>query len=145
MIDHTDHEPSDAVVVRADGLSKRYGATSGSCRSPPKLQRHPANRRVARWALVERPVRAMVVVMLNVRLQDALLRACCVVQAPVGFPVTPATYARRVASSMKTSTYRRRSRTVSTVRKSHAMMPEACARRNAPQLSVARRGAGSMP
>jgi hypothetical protein len=74
-----------------------------------------------------------------------ILRVCCVVHAPVGLAVMPATYVLRVASSMKTSTYRRRSSTVSTMRKSHAMIPDACARRNVRQLSDARRGAGSIP
>jgi hypothetical protein len=46
---------------------------------------------------------------------------------------------------MKKSTYKRRSHTVSTVRKSHAMIPDACARRNSDQLSSAPRGAGSIP
>jgi hypothetical protein len=46
---------------------------------------------------------------------------------------------------MKTSTYRRRRSTVSTVRKSHATIPDACARRNERQLSDPRLGAGSMP
>lgn len=39
----------------------------------------------------------------------------------------------------------RRSKTVSAVRKSHAMSPHACARTNVRQLSDARWGAGSMP
>jgi len=37
------------------------------------------------------------------------------------------------------------SRTVSTVKKSVAMMPAACARRNARQVTDARRGAGRSP
>jgi hypothetical protein len=46
---------------------------------------------------------------------------------------------------MKNSTYRRRSQTVSTVRKSQAMIADACARRKSDQLNSARRGAGSIP
>ena len=49
------------------------------------------------------------------------------------------------ASSMKKSTYRRRSVTVSTVKKSQASMLAACRRRNARQLTALRRGAGSSP
>jgi len=46
---------------------------------------------------------------------------------------------------MNTSTYSRRSQTVSTVKKSHATIPAACWRRNARQVPAARRGAGSSP
>jgi hypothetical protein len=46
---------------------------------------------------------------------------------------------------MKNSTYSVVSRTVSTVKKSVATMPEACARRNARQVTDARRGAGRSP
>jgi hypothetical protein len=206
---------SDLVFV--DESAEAFSAVH--VRWVARWSRHGAWR--DRWALIERPVRAMVVVVLNVRLQNAfevasvddqepvealaakdsdetlgdrvrfrcprrraddpdllalkdlvegscelrvavadqeadrrvalvseaptMLRACCVVQAPVGCAVTPATYALRVASSMKTSTYRRRIRTVSTVRKSHEMMADLCARRNERQLSEARRGAGSIP
>jgi hypothetical protein len=68
-----------------------------------------------------------------------------VTQPSCGLAVTPPKWTRRLPSSMKKSTYNRRSHTVSTVRKSQAMIPEACARRNADQLSSARRGAGSIP
>ena len=73
------------------------------------------------------------------------LRACWVTQAPSGLAVTPARWTRRVSSSMKNSTYSRRSQTVSTVKKSQATIPAACWRRNARQVVVARRGAGSSP
>jgi hypothetical protein len=43
------------------------------------------------------------------------------------------------------STYSRRNQTVSTVRKSQAIIADACARRNSDQLIAARRGAGSTP
>jgi hypothetical protein len=59
--------------------------------------------------------------------------------------VTPARWTRRVASSIKNSTYSRRSQIVSTVKKSHARMPAACWRRNARQVLAIRRGAGSIP
>ena len=49
---------------------------------------------------------------------------------------------RRRSSSTTNSTYSRVRPTVSTVRKSHANMPLACARRNAAQLGPPRRGAG---
>jgi hypothetical protein len=52
----------------------------------------------------------------------------------VGGAVTPARWTRRVASSMKNSTYSRRSHTVSTVKKSQATIPAACWRRNALQV-----------
>jgi hypothetical protein len=46
---------------------------------------------------------------------------------------------------MKNSTYSRRSQMVSTVKKSQARIPAACWRRNARQIVVAGRGAGSSP
>jgi hypothetical protein len=46
---------------------------------------------------------------------------------------------------MKNSTYSRLSQTVSTVKKSQAMIPAACWRRKACQVVVVRRGAGSSP
>ena len=73
------------------------------------------------------------------------LRACWVTQAPSGLAVTPARCTRRVSSSMKNSTYSRRSQTVSTVKKSQATIPAACWRRNACQEVPVRRGAGSSP
>jgi hypothetical protein len=65
--------------------------------------------------------------------------------ALVGFAVTPPKWTRRLPSSVKKSTYKRRSQTVSTVRKSQAMIADACACGNRDQLSAARRGAGSIP
>jgi hypothetical protein len=50
-----------------------------------------------------------------------------------------------VPCSMNTSTYNRLSSTVSTTRKSHAMIACAWAARNCRQVGPARRGAGSMP
>ena len=73
------------------------------------------------------------------------LRACWVTQAQSGWAVTPAKWTRRVSSSMKNSTYSRHSHTVSTVKKSQATIPAACRRRNARQVVVVRRGAGSSP
>jgi len=46
---------------------------------------------------------------------------------------------------MKKSTCRRRSQSVSTVKKSHSRIPAACRQRNSLQLTLARLGAGSMP
>jgi hypothetical protein len=71
------------------------------------------------------------------------LRACWVTQAPFGLAVTPARWTRRVSSSMKNSTYSRRSHTVSAVKKSQATISAAWWRRNARQVVVVRRGAGS--
>jgi hypothetical protein len=73
------------------------------------------------------------------------LRACWVVQAPVGCAVTPRMCTARVWISITTSTYKRRSATVSTCRKSHAKMPDACAIRNCRHVGDARRGAGPSP
>jgi hypothetical protein len=73
------------------------------------------------------------------------LRACWATQAALGLAVTPARWTRRVSSSMKNSTYSRRSVAVSTVKKSHARMPAACWWRNARQVVAVRRGAGSRP
>jgi hypothetical protein len=50
------------------------------------------------------------------------LRACCTVHAPVGCALTPARCSLRVPCSMKTSTCNCLSSTVSTIRKSHAMI-----------------------
>jgi hypothetical protein len=49
------------------------------------------------------------------------------------------------AQFVKNSTYNRRRKTVSTVKKSQARMPVACRRRNDRQLVAARRGTGSRP
>jgi hypothetical protein len=72
-------------------------------------------------------------------------RACWVTHSPVGLAVTPAMCTIRLLHSMSTSTYSRRSSTVSTETKSHATMPAAWARRKSRQLSEARRGAGDTP
>src|SRR6266540_2818665 len=58
-------------------------------------------------------------------------RARWTTQSPFGWRVTPARRTCRVPSSMKNSTYSVVRHTVSTVKKSVATMPEACARRNA--------------
>jgi hypothetical protein len=63
----------------------------------------------------------------------------------MGSACSPARWTRRLPSSMKNSTYRRRSVTVSTVKKSQASRLAACRRRKAGQLRVLRRGAGSSP
>jgi hypothetical protein len=52
---------------------------------------------------------------------------------------------RRLANSMTNSACTRRRKTGSTVKKSQAMIPAACWRRNDRQLLEARRGAGSRP
>jgi hypothetical protein len=72
-------------------------------------------------------------------------RARWTTQDPFGWRVTPARRTCRVPSSMKNKTYSVVSRTVSTVKKSTATMPAACARRNARQVTDARRGAGPSP
>jgi hypothetical protein len=69
-----------------------------------------------------------------------MLRACWVAHSPVGFAVMPARYTCRVAISLNTSTYSRRSSTVSTLKKSQATIPFACARRNSRHVSDDRRG-----
>jgi hypothetical protein len=72
-------------------------------------------------------------------------RACWVTHSAVGFVVMPARCSCRVASSMNTSTYKRRNNRVSTVKKSQATIPLACARRNSRHVSDDRRGTGAMP
>jgi hypothetical protein len=52
---------------------------------------------------------------------------------------------RRLSSSMKNSTYSRCSQTVSTVKKSHAMIPAPGWRSNARHVLAVLRGAGSSP
>jgi hypothetical protein len=76
---------------------------------------------------------------------QASCRACWVAQRPSGLALQPARCTRRVSSSTKKSTYRRRSQSVSTVKKSHAMVDAACARRKSRQLSRARALAGGKP
>ena len=66
-------------------------------------------------------------------------------QAPAGLTVTPATWTPRVSSLKKHSTDRRRSQTVSTVKKSQATIPAACCRRNARHVVAAPHGAGCTP
>jgi hypothetical protein len=73
------------------------------------------------------------------------LRACWTTQLPDGLGVPPAKWTRRLPSSMKNRTYRRRSVTVSIVKKSQASRLAAWRRRNTGQLTAARRGAGSSP
>jgi hypothetical protein len=68
-----------------------------------------------------------------------------VTHRPLGAAVTPARWTRRVSSLMKNSTYSRRNQMVLTVKKSHAMIPAACWRRNARQVVAIGRGAGSSP
>jgi hypothetical protein len=57
------------------------------------------------------------------------LRACWVTHSPTGCDVTPSTWTRRVATSITNSTFNRCNKTVSTVKKSTANTPAACARR----------------
>ncbi len=59
---------------------------------------------------------------------------------PLGLAVQPARWTRRLPSSMKKSTYRRPSQSVSTVKKSHAIIDCACARRNSPAEPSPRTG-----
>lgn len=70
-------------------------------------------------------------------------RACWVTHAESGWAVTPARCTLRLESSMKKRTYRVFSQTVSIVKKSQAMIPCACARRNSDQLG--RSGGGPAP
>ncbi len=62
-----------------------------------------------------------------------------------GWPCPPARTTRLVLRWMKNSTYSVLSRIVSTVKKSHATIPSAWARRNCVQLGPVRRGAGPRP
>jgi hypothetical protein len=73
------------------------------------------------------------------------LRACCTIQAVSGRRVQARYSIRRLAIERKTSTYRRRSETVSTVKKSQAKIEPVCARRNARHDCRSRCGAGGRP
>jgi hypothetical protein len=80
--------------------------------------------------LVDRRCELAVAVVIKNRIGSArstnvsmMFRACWVAHSPVGFAVMPARYTCRVASSMKTSAYRRPNSTVSTVKKSQATIP----------------------
>ena len=76
---------------------------------------------------------------------DGEVLACCTVQGPVGWAVTPAMCSRRVPCSRNTSAYTRRRSTRSMWTKSQAMMAWACAVRKSRHVGRLRRGAGSMP
>ena len=79
--------------------------------------------RTGHWGLKrQRPVRAMGVAASLASTSSRFL-ACWATQAPAGLAVTPAKWTRRVWSSMKNSTYSRRSHAVSTVKKSQATNP----------------------
>jgi hypothetical protein len=71
--------------------------------------------------------------------------ACWATQPPLGLAATSPRWTRRVSSSRKNSTYSRRTQTVSTVKKSQAMIPAACCRSNVRQVVAVRRGAGWSP
>jgi hypothetical protein len=73
------------------------------------------------------------------------LRACWTAHAPSGLAVTPRTCTSRVPTSITKKTYKRRSITVSTEKKSHASVPAAWARTKSRHRSSARRGAGPKP
>jgi hypothetical protein len=66
------------------------------------------------------------------------LRACCSIRAPSGLLVQATYSTRRLPMQMKTSTYRRRSRTASTVKRSQASVVAACWRRNERHLGPSR-------
>ena len=66
------------------------------------------------------------------------LRACWAVHSPVGWAVTPMMCTRRVPISITKNTCRRLRNTVSTCRKSHARIPDACEVRNCRQVLVAK-------
>src|SRR4051794_2193018 len=73
------------------------------------------------------------------------LRACWATHVPSGLAVTPRTWTNRVPTSTTKKTYKRRSSTVSTEKKSHASVPAAWARMKSRHRSSARRGAGPRP
>ena len=73
------------------------------------------------------------------------LRACCIIQAVPGLLVQATYSIRRLLIERKTSTYSRRSQTVSTLKKSQARIVSPCARKNERQLSRSRCGAGGTP
>ncbi len=72
----------------------------------------------------------------------SMFRACCTVQAAVGWAVTPASCTRRSWCSM---TYRRLRNTVSACKKSHDRIQDAWEVRNCRQVGDVRRGAGLSP
>jgi hypothetical protein len=65
------------------------------------------------------------------------LQACYVTHSPTGCAVTPSTWTWRVATSITNSTYSRLRNTVSTVKKSTANTPSACARARRHRSKVA--------
>ena len=73
------------------------------------------------------------------------LRACWSIQAVSGLLVQAKYSRRRLPIERKTSTYRRRSHTVSTVKKSQARIDAPCARRKLRHDCESRRGAGRKP
>ena len=73
------------------------------------------------------------------------LRACCVVQSPVGYSVTPRMRIRRIACPITVRTWAWVPLSMLTVKKSQARIASAWERRNCDQVGPVRRGAGSMP
>jgi hypothetical protein len=72
----------------------------------------------------------------------SMLRACWVIQGPVGCAVTPASHTRRRSNSMKNSTYTRVMPTVSTVNRSQANTRRP-APAETPSISGRRAGCGA--
>jgi hypothetical protein len=142
-----DKEPVEALA--ADGADPpfdervRAGCPHGCADRPDALgAEHLVERRreLAVAVMDQEPDRLHAV---DERLDDVACLLCRPLAGRVA--VMLARYTCRVASSMNTSAYSRRNRTVSTVKKSQATIPLACARKNCCQVSDERRGAGSMP
>jgi hypothetical protein len=85
----------------------------------------------------QEPHRSLVVV----EIHDQVARLCSI-QAVSGLLVIAKYSIRRLPIEMKTSTYRRRSQTVSTVKKSHARIDSRCDRRKLRHDCASRRGGG---
>jgi hypothetical protein len=141
-----DEQPVEALLAQGadEALSVRVGVR-GPERSPDDLNalrpedfvKRCAELRVGSWirkrSACSRPPTS-----------STRLRACRVTQPPLGLWVTPASRTRRVWNSMKNNTEKRLSDTVSTVKKSHAITPRACERKNVRHEGPDRRGAGGI-
>src|SRR6266508_1275691 len=106
--------PARAVRVHRSAYAFAFGACTGVRSTPaPSDQSTLSKLRVnfaSRWRSRNRSRRP------RSPSTKRRVAGCWVIQAPSGLAVTPARWTRRVASLMKTSTYNRRSQTVSAVK-----------------------------
>src|SRR5262245_50655240 len=142
-----DEEPVEAVT--SDGAAPAFGERVCLRRAERvRMISTPSLRKTSSEACVNLLSRSWIRKRAGVARSEsdqATCRACWVVQPPSGLAEQPAKWTRRLLSSRKKSTWSRPSQSVSTVKKSQAMIESACARKKARQLSWARPPAGDTP